>query len=182
LTREEQDISDAIAGCINDDRKAQELLYRKFYRAMMTICLRYTKNESDALEVMNSGFYKVFKNIAKYRPGQASIYTWIRKIIINTCLDLISTKETNAQVGELNEESHIDLSPSIISKMSADAILDLVRQLPPATQAVFNLYVIEGYSHAEIAQMMKISSGTSKWHLNEARKRLQKMINERQLK
>jgi len=148
---------------------------------MMTICLRYTKNDLDALEVMNSGFYKVFKNIAKYHPKQASIYTWIRKIIINTCLDFISSKEKNGEVGELNEETHIDLSPSIISKMSADEILILVRQLPPATQAVFNLNVMEGYSHGEIAQMMKISSGTSKWHLYEARKRLQKMINDRQI-
>ncbi|HEV8286956.1 MAG TPA: sigma-70 family RNA polymerase sigma factor [Chitinophagaceae bacterium] len=179
---EEQDIHNIISGCKNDDRKAQELLYRKFYRAMMTICLRYTKNESEALEVLNTGFYKVFKNISRYEVLQASIYTWIRTIIINSCLDFTKSKESNLKVDELDEALFIDLTPSVISKLSVNEILKLVRQLPPATQAVFNLYVIDGYNHNEIAALMKISEGTSKWHLSEARKRLKKMINEQQNK
>lgn len=175
---EEQNIDNIISGCRNGNRKAQEQLYRNFYRAMMTLCLRYTKNEGDALEVMNTGFYKVYKNIDRYNAGQASLYTWIRTIIINSCLDFIKSKETRTEVGELDQAANIDLPPAVISKMSAREILDLVRLLPPATQAVFNLYVMEGYNHNEIATMMKISAGTSKWHLSEARKKLQKMINE----
>lgn len=176
----EQNINNIIDGCKHHDRKAQEQLYRKFYRAMMTLCLRYTKNESDALEVLNTGFYKVFKSIAAYDKSQASIYTWTRVIIINSCLDFIKKKGGQVETGEINDAMTINISPDIISKMSADEILQLVRQLPPASQAVFNLYVIEGYNHNEIAGLMKISTGTSKWHLSEARKKLQKMMTEQQ--
>ena len=180
MTSEEQNIDSIIDGCKNHDRKAQEQLYRRFYRVMMTLCLRYTKNETDALEVLNTGFYKVFKNVAKYDSSQASVYTWIRTIIINSCLDFIRKKGNQIETREIDNAISIDLSPDIISKMSANEILQLVRQLAPTTQAVFNLYVIEGYNHNEIANLMKISAGTSKWHLSEARKKLQKMMTEQQ--
>ncbi len=155
---------------------AQEQLYRSFYRVMMNLCLRYTKNEADAMEVLNTGFYKVFKNIERYEPAQASLYTWIRTVIINSCLDFIKSKQKEIQAKELEEAEMIDIPPDVISKIKATAILELVRQLPPATQAVFNLYVIEGYSHKEIAQLLQISDGTSKWHLSEARKILQALL------
>ncbi|HEV8505432.1 MAG TPA: sigma-70 family RNA polymerase sigma factor [Chitinophagaceae bacterium] len=180
MTSGDQNIDNIIDGCKNDDRMAQEQFYRKFYRAMMTLCLRYTKNKGDALEVLNTGFYKVFKNMAKYDPSKSSIYTWIRTIIINSCLDFIKGKESQVESRQADDATSVDLSPDIIAKMSANEILQLVRQLSPATQAVFNLYVIEGYNHNEIAVLMKISPGTSKWHLSEARKKLQRMINEQQ--
>ncbi len=180
MINEKEDIDRIIAGCKHHDRKAQEQLYRKFYRAMMTLCLRYTKSEEDALEVLNTGFYKVFKNIARYDVSRGSPYTWIRIIIINSCLDFIKGKENKVERREVDNAINVDLSPDIISKMSASEILQLVRQLSPATQAVFNLFVIEGYSHNEIAGLMKMSVGTSKWHLSEARKKLQKMITEQE--
>ena len=180
MIKEDKDIDDIINGCKKDDRQAQEKLYRNYYRAMMTLCLRYTKNGADALEVMNTGFYKVFKNINRYNASQATLYTWIRTIIINSCLDFIKSKETRIETGELDKAADIDLPPAVISKMSAAEILQLIRQLPPATQAVFNLYIMEGYNHGEIAGLMRISEGTSKWHLSEARKKLQKMIKEEQ--
>jgi RNA polymerase sigma factor (sigma-70 family) len=180
LINEEQNIHNIISGCKKDDRQAQEKLYRSYYRAMMTLCLRYTKNEADALEVMNTGFYKVFKNINRYDASQATLYTWIRAIIINSCLDFIKSKDARIETGELDKAADIDLPPAIISKMSSAEILQLIRQLPPATQAVFNLYIMEGYNHGEIAELMRISEGTSKWHLSTARKKLQKMINEEQ--
>jgi RNA polymerase sigma factor (sigma-70 family) len=178
LISEEQHIDTIISGCKAGNRKAQEQLYRSFYRVMMNLCLRYTKTETDALEVLNTGFYKVFKHIHRYNTAQATLYTWIRTIIINSCLDFIKAKQNKTETGELDEAATIHVPPSVISKMSASEILELVRQLPPATQAVFNLYVMEGYNHIEIAALIGISEGTSKWHLSEARKRLQKMINE----
>ena len=180
MTIEERNIADLVDRCKRDDRKAQEEFYRKFYRAMMTLCLRYTKNEADALEVLNTGFYKVFKNIRKYDVSKGSLYTWIRRIIVNTCLDLIKQKQSRPETGRIDAVSNIDPSPEILSKMSATDILKLVRQLSSSSQAVFNLYVMEGYSHKEIASIMKISEGTSKWHLNGARKKLQKMINQQE--
>lgn len=178
MTGEDKDIQAIIEGCKKDDRKAQEQLYRSYYRAMMNLCLRYTKNETDALEVLNTGFYKVYKNIGAFDAAKASFYTWIRTIVINSCLDFIKAKQSLSGTGELEQAANVHVPPVAISNMSATAILKLVRELPPATQAVFNLYVMEGYGHAEIAKLTGISEGTSKWHLSEARKKLQKMINE----
>jgi RNA polymerase sigma-70 factor (ECF subfamily) len=181
LTSEEQNIDSIISGCKAGNRKAQEQLYRSYYRVMMNLCLRYTKTETDALEVLNTGFYKVFKNIHRYNAAKATLYTWIRTVIINSCLDLIKAKQGRSETGELDEAANVNVPPAIIAKMSASELLQLVRQLPPATQAVFNLYVLEGYNHIEIAGLLGIREGTSKWHLSEARKRLQKMINEQNI-
>lgn len=144
----------------------------------MNLCLRYTKNEEDALEVLNTGFYKVYKNINQFDRKKASLYTWIRTIIINSCLDFVKTRKTLSKAGELEQAVDVHVPPVAISNMSSAEILQLVRQLPPATQGVFNLYVMEGYNHKEIGQLMGISDGTSKWHLSEARKKLQIMIKE----
>jgi RNA polymerase sigma factor (sigma-70 family) len=177
LLNEQEDINSIISGCKRNDRRAQELLYRNFYRAMMTICVRYTKNEADALEVMNTGFYKVYKNINKYDAKKATLYTWIRTIVINSCLNFIKARESRSAWQELDQAASVHLSPDVFNKMNSAEILRLVRELPPATQAVFNLYVMEGFNHKEIAQLLGIRDGTSKWHLSEARRILQQLIN-----
>jgi RNA polymerase sigma factor (sigma-70 family) len=171
-----ENINSIISGCKNNDRRSQELLYRNFYGAMMSFCLRYTQNEQDALEVLNTGFYKVLKNIDQYDEQKAALYTWIRTIVLNTCLDFIKAKNGRIKQQELDQAAGIDLPPEVFGKMSAEEILQVIRKLPPATQAVFNLYVMEGYAHREIAQLLQISEGTSKWHLSEARKLLKTMI------
>ena len=178
MIKEELQIDELIAGCKDGNRQAQEKLYRNFYRAMMNLCLRYTKNDMDAMEALNTGFYKVFKNIQRYDPAQSSLYTWIRTIVINSCLDLASSKENIIQPVALTAVTETEIEPDIISKLSAAHLLEMIRILPAATQAVFNLFIMEGYSHKEIAGLLKISEGTSKWHVSDARKRLQIMINE----
>ena len=178
----EQENIDIINGCKKGDRKAQEKLYKNYYRAMITVCLRYTKNDEDAVEVLNNGFLNVFRNIQRYESSQASLYTWIRTIVVNSCLDFIKQKQKLEKVNELNEDTEVHIAPEIINKMKTAELLDQVRRLAPATQAVFNLYVIEGYSHKEIAQLLNISEGTSKWHLSEARKNLQQLINQPKVK
>ena len=171
-----------INGCKKGNRKAQELLYRNYYRAMATLCLRYTKNEIDAIEVLNNGFLKVYNNITRYDPGKASVYTWIRTIVINSCLDFIKSKQRMEPHHELSDAAEVHVPAEVISKMKATELLDLVRELPPSTQAVFNLYVMEGYKHNEISQLLDISIGTSKWHLCEARKALQQKIIHQELR
>ncbi|MGZ3853453.1 MAG: RNA polymerase sigma factor [Flavisolibacter sp.] len=174
----EQENIDIVSGCKKGDRKAQEKLYKNYYRAMMAICLRYTKNDEDALEVLNNGFLKVFKNIQRYDSKQASLYTWIRTIVINSCLDFIKQKQKLQKVNELNEDVEVHIDPEVVSKFKTAELLNQVRRLTAATQAVFNLYVIEGYNHKEIAALLNISEGTSKWHLSEARKNLQQYVSE----
>jgi RNA polymerase sigma-70 factor (ECF subfamily) len=168
--------NDIIKGCLRGDRKSQEQLYKNYYRAMISLCLRYTKNEEDAVEVLNNAFLKVFNNLQRYEPAKASLYTWIRTVVINSCLDFIKSKERAETYKELDEATEIHIPAEAISKMKATELLYLVRQLPVATQAVFNLYVIEGYNHKEISRLLNISEGTSKWHLSEARKNLQQKI------
>lgn len=165
-----------LSGCRNSDRKAQELLYKNYYKAMMSLCLRYTRDETDAMSVCNLGFLKVFKNIHRYDPLQASLYTWIRTIIINSCLDHIKAKQRNIQHAEINEAIDVEMEPEFIIQMKEGAILNMIRMLPPATQAVFNLYVMEGYGHKEIGTLLQISEGTSKWHFSEAKKKLRSLI------
>jgi RNA polymerase sigma factor (sigma-70 family) len=167
---------DIIHDCKKGSRKAQEALYKNYYRTMMTICLRYTKNEEDAVEVLNNGFLKVFRNIQKYDHEQGSIYTWIRTIVINSCLDFIRSKQKITSHQEIINADEVHVPAEVLSRFKSQELLGLIRKLPPATQAVFNLYAIEGYNHREIGQLLNISDGTSKWHLSEAKKSLQKMI------
>lgn len=176
MTSDAPDIRSIIEGCKKGNRKAQELLYRQYYRVMVALCLHYTRNDADAVEVLNTGFLKVFQNISRYDPGQAGLYAWIRTVMINTCLDFIKRKERTIPSRELEHAAEVHIPAEAALKMKAEELLALVRELPPATGAVFNLYVLEGYGHKEIVQLLGISEGTSKWHLNAARKLLQQRL------
>ncbi|MHA4808220.1 RNA polymerase sigma factor [Flavitalea flava] len=167
-----------IKGCLKNDRKTQEELYRRFYQVMMVLCVRYTKNEQEAVEVLNDGFLKVFMNIALYDAKQASFYTWVRKIIINTAIDFLRREQLYLN-GDLvlQEKEEPVIENDAIRKLNSEDLLKVVRQLPSATRLVFNLYTIDGFNHREIASLLKISEGTSKWHLSEARKHLKRIIN-----
>jgi RNA polymerase sigma-70 factor (ECF subfamily) len=176
LQQETEQIENWIDGCIKNDRRAQEALYKAYYRAMVSLCLRYTGSSADAVDALNNGFFKVFKNIQQYDRKKGSLYTWIRILVINSCLDLIKQKEKIKSAQELEEGMEVAIPAGVLEKIEADELLSMIRRLPPATGAVFNLFAIEGFSHKEIAAMMHISEGTSKWHLSEARRKLQSMI------
>lgn len=165
-----------IQGCINNNRKAQEKLYKQFFGPMLSICTRYTRNEPDAMEALHNGFLKVYKNIHAFDYTKASLYTWIRTIMVNTSIDFVRQFHKHAPAFELDAMIEPSVDGEVLKKLEAGELLYLIRQLPPATQSVFNLYVIEGYTHREIGEKMGISEGTSKWHLSEARKSLQKSI------
>lgn len=143
---------------------------------MASICLRYTKNEEDAIEVLHNGFLKVFKKMDTYDSSKASLYTWIRTIIVHTAIDFIRQRGKLYTKIELERADEPSIEAEAVQRISAKELLDLVRQLPSGAQAVFNLYIIEGYNHKEIANLLGISEGTSKWHLSEARKKLQHLL------
>lgn len=166
-----------VRGCIINDRMAQEQLYKQFHGPMASICMRYTRNEHDAIEVLHSGFLKVFKNIDRFDPAKASLYTWIRTIMVNTAIDFLRQKSRwYVSHGELEKVETGGVDPEAVDRLSVQELLKLVQQLPPATQAVFNLYVIDGYTHKEIGTLLGISDGTSKWHLSEARRLMQSYL------
>jgi len=164
-----------VNGCINNSRKAQEILYKQFYGPMISICLRYTRNEEDSIEVLHNGFLKVYKNIHTYNAAKASLYTWIRTIIVHTAIDFIRQRG-KFQTIELEKAEEPAIDAEAVHRMSSQELLQMVQQLSPATRTVFNLYVIEGYNHREIGTLVGISEGTSKWHLSEARRQLKQLL------
>ena len=179
----EDDIQILIRGCIGNDRKAQEKLYRKFYPAMMALCVRYIRNRENAVEVMNDGFLKVFRNIGQYDVAKASLYTWMRRVMINTAIDYIRRQHIHADMDMLPDfEEGPGVENEALSKFSGEELLNMIRQLPNTTCIVFNLYAIDGFNHREIGELLQISEGTSRWHLSEARKQLKTLIHLMELK
>ena len=166
-----------LEGCLKNDRKAQELFYKQFYGPMVNICIRYTRNEEDALEVLHNGFLKVFKHLGTYDATKASPYTWIKTIMVNSAIDFIRARQKFKNQVELKENHDAgSIDNEAIQRMGSAEVLQLVRMLPTATQTVFNLYVIEGFNHREIGDILGISDGTSKWHLSEARRQLKQLL------
>jgi RNA polymerase sigma factor (sigma-70 family) len=174
----DDDIQIVIRGCLNNDRRAQEELYKRFYPAMMSLCLRYVRSREDAIEVLNDAFLKVFRQIGRYDAARAALYTWMRTIVINTALDSLrkqkAIRDREMQPGG-EEEPGID--NEALAKLSGDELLAMILRLPVTTRLVFNLYIVDGYAHKEIASLLSISEGTSRWHLNDARRQLKMIIN-----
>lgn len=163
-----------VAGCADNERFFQELLYRQFFPAMMRMCMRYTDDRDKAMQIINNGFLRVFKKIATFQH-KGSLEGWIRKLIFHSISDFFK-KDAKYLHFLVFEEKETAIAAKANSNMYLEDILAMVKQLPPATQKVFQLYAIEGYTHVEIAKQLDISPGTSKWHLSAARKKLQQAI------
>ena len=171
-----------IKGCINGSRKAQEDVFNAMYRRLLGVCVRYAKDDDDAKDILQNGFIKVFKSIENYK-GDGSFEGWIKRIVINTAIDsyrrkkvkpVVVDSELTDRVGT-NMEDEVE-DDSIYQKIPIKVVLDSVQKLSPAYRTVFNLYVLEGYNHNEIAEMLEIGIGTSKSNLSKARLNLRKML------
>jgi RNA polymerase sigma-70 factor, ECF subfamily len=170
-----EDQDSVIAACKSDDPKAQRALIKLHYGYVKSISLRYSTDNEIADEILNDSFLKVFNNIHKYDEKQA-FKGWLRTIVVNTAIDYY---RKNIHVPDYDNLEHIniaDLNEDVISSISAEEILDLVRRLSPVYRMVFSLYVMDGYTHKEIAEKLGIKEGTSKSNLQDARKKLQSMI------
>jgi RNA polymerase sigma-70 factor (ECF subfamily) len=169
------DERDLIQACIARERWAQQKLYEEYYGKMMGVCLRYANSEDDALDILHEGFIKVFKHIGSYQPNTA-LLAWIRRIMVNTAIDFY--RRTSRRRTE-DIETAYDLSTDeadAISKCSEQDILNAIKKLTPAYRTVFNLYVIEGFSHREIAEQLEITESTSRSNLVKARLKLQAIL------
>ncbi len=165
-------IAELIKGCVANNRSSQEQLYKLFYADLLPLCCRYLKTNSLAQEALNMGFLKAFQHMATFDAKKGEFGAWLRAIVIRTCIDLARKEQRFALVNEgqiLEEEL---LVPAILEKLYAEDLLKMVRILPNATQLVFNLSIIDGYTHKEIAAQLNINEGTSRWHLSEAKKQL----------
>lgn len=164
-----------INGCIRKDRSSQYLLYKEFYSYCMAICRRYALNDFDAADVLNDGFLKVFTHIEKYDQAKP-FKSWIARIITNTAIDHYRTNLKFSDHDDITDHEHIGDIAAMHDQLAYKDLLTLVQGLSPAYRTVFNLYAIDGYSHEEIAELLKISVGTSKSNLFKARQKLQEKL------
>lgn len=166
---------DLIKGCIDGDRQMQKILYQTFSSKMYGVCLRYSENVEDANDILQEGFIKVYKNIHKFR-SEGSFEGWVRRIFINTSIEHFRKKIKFNNITEVQENTVEDNSVNVFDTLSAKDIIKTINQLSPGYKAVFNMHVIEGYSHKEIAEILGITEGTSKSQLARAKGILKKMI------
>ncbi|MBW6460753.1 MAG: sigma-70 family RNA polymerase sigma factor [Bacteroidales bacterium] len=168
-----------IERCLENNPKAQEYLYKHYSCKMYGVCLRFARNTLEADDILQEGFIKVFSYLKDFR-FEGSLEGWIRKIIINTAINYYNSKQN--EWNEINLEtfaSNQAVAEDILDKISVGYLLQLIRELPEGYRLVFNLHVIEGYNHQEIAKMLNISENTSKSQLSRARSTLQQRLVQR---
>jgi len=168
-----------IQGCIARKRKYQERLYAQYSPKMFAICLRYASDYHKAEDILQDGFIKVYRNIHKFR-FEGSFEGWLRRIFVNTAIEHYRKAVPMYPIMEVNNSEFDVLHTNVLEKLAAQDLLKMVRQLSPGYRTVFNLYVIEGYSHKEIAKTLGISEGTSKSQLARARYILQRKVEQLQ--
>jgi len=167
-----------IIGCQQNDSKSQTAFYHKYKGRLMGVCRRYARNTAEAEDILQEAFIKIFKNIAEIRNPEA-ILAWLRKIVTNTAINYYRTKTIYQQTTDYEVITHSnDEYWQLMAHLSTEEITRLINALPDGYRMVFNLYVIDGYDHAEIAQMLDISENTSRSQLFKAREVLKKKLKE----
>jgi RNA polymerase sigma factor (sigma-70 family) len=163
-----------VEGCIKGDKRYQKMLYDSYSKKMYGLCLRYCHNQDIAKDVMQDGFVKIINNISQFK-FTGPLEAWVRRIMVNTAIQFYRDAAFLNEV-DLEEAQHEVRYDHAFEKLSQDEILKVIQKLAPGYRSVFNLYVIEGYTHAEIAEMLGISENTSKSQLSRARAILQEEI------
>lgn len=174
-------LPELLEGCLQNDRKCQELLYKQFYGYAMGVCMRYVPNREEAVEVVNDGFLKIFQKVQKY-DAEKPFKIWLRRIMINTALDHYRQNikyQNNTDLTAAENTIAATDTDNVYNSLAHEDLIELIQQLTPAYRTVFNLYVIDGYSHEEISRQLDISEGTSKSNLARARENLRVMLSKK---
>lgn len=169
-----------LTGCRAGDRLAQRHLYERYFSKGMGICMRYSGSREEALEVLNLAFLKVFQNLDKYQPS-GTLGSWIARIAFNTAMDHLRSQQTYRKVIHFPEVQERGFNDDAFPQLEAEYLYKMVQELTPAARSVFSLYVIDGYRHKEIGEMLGMDEATSRWHLAQARKSLQARITKEHL-
>ncbi len=168
-----------IQGCKRNDRESQRLLYQHMYSYAMSICTRYCYSKNEAQEVLNDGFLHVFQKISQYKEDM-SFHGWVRRIMINASIDHYRREKRHYFHADISlQPESAGHHASGLDNLAHEELIEMVCHLSPAYRAVFNLHVIDGYTHPEIAGLLNISEGTSKSNLVKAREALRKMIEQK---
>ncbi len=169
-----------IEGCVSNDRRCQEALYRQYFPAMLRMCLRYTSDREEALTIINDAFLRAYKKMHTF-GFKGSFEGWLRRLVFHSLSDHFRRKTDGVRFFRLEDWDQPRRSDAL-ARLFLEDLLQLIEEVPPASQQVFRLYAIEGLSHREIAERLGISEGTSKWHLAQARKLLQRFLQESERK
>lgn len=164
-----------VTGCRKGERLAQKVLYERYFGKMLGIAMRYTKQQEEAVEILNAAFLKVFTALDNYQDNN-NLAGWIAKIVFNCSIDHVRRHTKYRKVMDFEIEHDAPVVNESINNLNAEDLYKLIQQLPNASKTVFCLYVVDGYKHKEIGDMLNITVGTSKWHLANARKELQNLI------
>ncbi|MBK8609187.1 MAG: RNA polymerase sigma factor [Chitinophagaceae bacterium] len=166
-----------IRGCLQEDATCQREVFNRYAGRMLGVCNRYARNKADAEDILQDAFIKVFGKIYQFK-SEGSFEGWIRRIVVNTALKKYALRRYEKElVGyEVKDKDEMVLEPSAYGHLTEKDLLNLINTLPDGYRLIFNLYVIEGYQHDEIADMLGIQSGTSRSQLVKARNMLQKQI------
>ena len=169
-----------IKGCQESNRVYQEYLYKHYYSLFLKMCARYAKNIEDAEQLLNDSFLRIFNNVNSFKHA-GSFEGWMKRIVVNTCLDYLKSKQLKnamqiSYAASMTEETNIAFTTQAIHQVEFKELLGMIQTLPPVSKTVFNLYVFDGFSHKEIAAMLDINESTSSWHLHHARNLLQKKL------
>jgi len=173
----ELDEYELVRACRREERSAQEALYARFSRRMFAVCLRYARHRSEAEDFLQEGFIRVFDKLGDFRL-EGSLEGWVRRIMVHTCINHLRKKSVRGEVlGAVHAPERSEM-PSAPGNLGQAELLALVQELPDGYRAVFNLFAIEGYDHAEIAELLGIAEGTSRSQLAKARMVLQRRLEE----
>lgn len=167
---------DLIEKSRSGNRAAQQTLYKRLATPMMGVCFRYMKNEEDAEDVLLEGFFKVFHNLKSFiYQNDKAFFGWVKKIMVNEALMKLR-KNKEIQTLAINEDLDVEMDISPLESLATADLLEIIREIPLGYRTVFNLFEIEGYSHQEISERLKISVGTSKSQLFKAKKLLREVL------
>lgn len=167
--------SDLIKGCIAKDRRMQEMLYSRYSAKMYSVCLRYCKNLDDAQDLLQDGFVKVFKSLDNYR-GDGSFEGWMRRIFVNTSIASFRRAPVVNPISDYQESNIENSDWNVLDQFDAKDIIKMVQTLSPGYRQVFNMFVIDGYSHKEISELLGIGEGTSKSQLARAKAAMKELF------
>lgn len=178
MSKMSANLSQVIDGCLHGKRKSQKQLYELYYPFAYTVCRKYAKNRQEAEEIINNGFLKIFNKLETYEPS-LKFENWARRIFINAAIDYFrkfkSYRITEGEDVDSGAENR-GVAPTILQQLTTEEILACTAQLPPSYLLVFNLYVVDGFTHTEISKKLNISIGTSKSNLSKARQKLQQLL------
>lgn len=170
-----------IKGCIQEDESCQRELFRKYAGKMLGVCHRYARNTGDAEDIVQDAFIKVFEKIMQFK-SEGSFEGWIRRIVVNTALKKYAVIRYDKEISgyDVTDRNESSMEASAYSHLNEKELLGMINNLPDGYRLIFNLYVIEGYQHEEIAKMLKIQPGTSRSQLVKARNMLKERILQKQ--